>query len=399
MPAIVTLVALRLAIGWHFYKEGVSHHTDPHWSSEGFLKQARGPLGPLYHSLVPDFHGWDRLMLAPLDESKTDEAAKPGEDGAAGETGEKGETPASEKPAADKDAADKTATDKTAADKTAGDNPVAADKTASDKSASPKAPPKKAARDAGPSPSDPWLKQVRQDWQADADAAAEFYKFDAAQKEKAAKLLDADSARMREVTDDFESDIVLYRRLVARADRLATVPGVDQIPFEKARAAAVQKNPLGETGISGQASPLSSAPPVWLAAAQDVDKLFHDQLVAVATPEQRQLGLPASANSKLHKLDTALAWTLMIVGGLLIVGLFTRLAALVGALFLLSIICAQPPWLADSLQTFTYNQTVEMLALLVLGAIGAGRWGGLDFFVSRCCTGCCSSKKGTGTAQ
>ncbi len=91
--------------------------------------------------------------------------------------------------------------------------------------------------------------------------------------------------------------------------------------------------------------------------------------------------------------------TLMIVGGPSAVGLFTRLAAVVEALFLLSIICAQPPWLADSLQTFTYNQTVEMLALLVLACVGAGRWGGLDFFLSRCCTGCCSSKKGTGTAR
>ncbi len=60
------LVALRLVIGWHFFREGVSHRNDSHWSSEGFLKQAKGPLAPLYQSSLPDLHGWNRLMLAPL---------------------------------------------------------------------------------------------------------------------------------------------------------------------------------------------------------------------------------------------------------------------------------------------------------------------------------------------
>jgi len=336
------------------------------------MRQARGPLAPLYHSFVSDFHGWDRLMLSAAP------ASKPSAEEAKGDDAEDKGEPVDKADKADKtNATDKAASDKAAGGKAAGDKPAA---------------------DRPPTPYDPWLQAAKRDWQTDVDATAEFYKFDQAQKDKANKLLQVSFARLQEVPADYDPDIALYRALVARVAKLSSAPGAGEIPFEKARVAAAQKNPLGETGISGSASPLSSAPPVWQAAALEVERLFHDQLDDLVTPEQRQLGYPATSNSRLRTIDTALGWTLMIVGGLLIAGLLTRLAAVVGALFLLSIICAQPPWLADSLQTFTYNQTVEMLALLVLAGVGAGRWGGLDYFVSRvCCRNCCS-KKGTGTA-
>jgi hypothetical protein len=54
------------------------------------------------------------------------------------------------------------------------------------------------------------------------------------------------------------------------------------------------------------------------------------------------------------------------------------LAAVVGALFLLSVIAAQPPWVTGA--SPTYYQTVECAALLVLAGTGAGRWAGLDYF-------------------
>ena len=63
----------------------------------------------------------------------------------------------------------------------------------------------------------------------------------------------------------------------------------------------------------------------------------------------------------------------------LVIGLFTRLSAVVLALFLLSIILSQPAWLSGTVDT--YNQTVECIALLVLASSHVGRWAGLDFFV------------------
>jgi uncharacterized membrane protein YphA (DoxX/SURF4 family) len=56
----------------------------------------------------------------------------------------------------------------------------------------------------------------------------------------------------------------------------------------------------------------------------------------------------------------------------------TRIAAVVGALFLLGVILSQPPWLSDTAPTMF--QIIEFVALLVLAGTGAGRWAGLDYF-------------------
>ena len=83
--------------------------------------------------------------------------------------------------------------------------------------------------------------------------------------------------------------------------------------------------------------------------------------------------------SDLKRIDTAITWLLIVGGGLLVVGLFTRLSAVVLALFLLTVMATQPPWIAGTVET--YYQGVECVALLVLATSPAGRWAGLDFFV------------------
>ncbi len=76
---VLFLVALRVTIGWHFFAEGLSHHRDKNWSSEPFLRQAKGPFAHLYQSSLPDFYGWEELISHPYDESP----AKPGPGGEA----------------------------------------------------------------------------------------------------------------------------------------------------------------------------------------------------------------------------------------------------------------------------------------------------------------------------
>ncbi len=66
-------------------------------------------------------------------------------------------------------------------------------------------------------------------------------------------------------------------------------------------------------------------------------------------------------------------------------GLFTRLACVAGALFLLSVVMMQPFWVSDALPT--YNQYVEMVALLALATTPVGRWAGLDYFLHRLVAG------------
>ncbi|MEX0977779.1 MAG: hypothetical protein WDZ48_02945, partial [Pirellulales bacterium] len=59
---VILLVVLRLNIGWHFFNEGVGHLTNPQWTSEGTLRNAKGPLAPFFQAYLPDFHGMDAWL-------------------------------------------------------------------------------------------------------------------------------------------------------------------------------------------------------------------------------------------------------------------------------------------------------------------------------------------------
>ena len=61
--AIVMIVLLRIGIGWHFLYEGI-HKFDPasDFSAEGFLGLAKGPTAELYYWTLPDIDGVQRLQ-------------------------------------------------------------------------------------------------------------------------------------------------------------------------------------------------------------------------------------------------------------------------------------------------------------------------------------------------
>jgi len=83
--------------------------------------------------------------------------------------------------------------------------------------------------------------------------------------------------------------------------------------------------------------------------------------------------------------DRIVSWGLLIVGGCLLLGLCTRFACVAGALFLLSFYLAQPALLgvpdiprAEGFYFIINKNVIEMLALLALAATPSGRWLGLD---------------------
>ncbi len=59
--SVVALLALRLCIGWHFYKEGSDKVRSGSFSASGFLGGATGPLAGMYHGMVWDRDGEFRL--------------------------------------------------------------------------------------------------------------------------------------------------------------------------------------------------------------------------------------------------------------------------------------------------------------------------------------------------
>jgi len=82
-------------------------------------------------------------------------------------------------------------------------------------------------------------------------------------------------------------------------------------------------------------------------------------------------------------IDRIIPWFDTAIGVMLILGLFTRLASGLAILFLASVIATQPPWIPGTAPTHLY--LVELAGLCVLFMVSAGRIGGIDFFLSHCC--------------
>lgn len=58
---LLALVALRIGVGWHFFKEGSDKIKSGTFSSEGFLKASNGRMAGFYHGMVWDYEGKIRL--------------------------------------------------------------------------------------------------------------------------------------------------------------------------------------------------------------------------------------------------------------------------------------------------------------------------------------------------
>jgi len=87
--------------------------------------------------------------------------------------------------------------------------------------------------------------------------------------------------------------------------------------------------------------------------------------------------------------DLMITYSLTAIGACLILGFCTRLAALGGAAFLISVLLVQPPWptiyppapevVGHAL--LVDKNFVEMIAMFMLATTAVGQWGGLDYFV------------------
>lgn len=126
----------------------------------------------------------------------------------------------------------------------------------------------------------------------------------------------------------------------------------------------------------------------WYARIENMWDAYEGQINSLATEDQiKKAGsaAPVAAArqfdqpwSPLKIINRVIPWFDTIIGVLLILGLFTRVASGAAAAFLVSVILTQPPWIPGTAPTYFY--AIELAALLVLFATCAGRIGGLDFF-------------------
>lgn len=105
------------------------------------------------------------------------------------------------------------------------------------------------------------------------------------------------------------------------------------------------------------------------------------------SPEQLALGAVPPERTKLWQADMATILGLLVLGTLLILGLGTRLAAIGGAVMLVMFYLPVPPWPGVYLppeasgpeHSFIINKNlIEAFALLAIAALPSGAWFGLD---------------------
>ncbi|MCE9546778.1 MAG: DoxX family protein [Planctomycetia bacterium] len=301
-------MALRVAIGWLFFAGACEKYANKSFSSAPFLKQAKGPLAPLYQAGLPDVHGWNQEIEKPRQQ-----VSNPYEKF----------------------------------------DPEASPKEAQEK-----------ARGFVLEAYQPWQDQIVKDWGQTQQAAGTYYRFDDKQQKKAADLFLVYRGKLTSFLASKAEDLAGYRHDLYRMTlkqpqpELPTDPDMDT---RKAAAGAVRS---------------------WV---EDTERQYRADLIGVATSQQlKDRGELPVEETTLHKFDRFLIYSHFAIGICLLIGLLTRLASLGAALFLLSVVATQPPWIAGSLswtgpQAVMY-QVIMMCACLVLMTVGAGRWMGLDYF-------------------
>lgn len=336
--AVFSLVLLRLVIGWHFLGEGLEkveydrHDGELHLAFSAdteLLNLAKGPLAPLYLAHTPSNHEWRALLASPRENvPKTPEQI-------AEQTKWVREYSQRQKEAKAKGTA----------------APV-------------EFVPGTATHD--------WATKVAEDWRAATG------KFKAIAGLTADQLKAADAALERRLgeLEDFvlgaEQEVAEFRHEVWRLANWKASPEAGGVPFYTQRIATKNGENTSKIGP-------------WREEVKTIEEGLGQDFDAILTSEQKiQAGTLAAADEALadvnqHKLNFInMAATVVTigVGFCLIFGLFTRLAAIVGALFLFGVIASQPFWVTGTAPTI--NQCVELAALLVLAGTGAGHWAGMD---------------------
>ena len=130
-----------------------------------------------------------------------------------------------------------------------------------------------------------------------------------------------------------------------------------------------------------------------------LDADLKEDAYKLLTAEQRQTSPMPPEPTRLAAVDQRTIWALMILGGLLIAGLFTRVAAFLGAGLVLMFYLANPPWpgvppAPGPEHSFIVDKNlIEIAALVALAWLPTGSWFGVDGIFRRLFSGERKEKK------
>ena len=343
------LVLLRLCVGWHFFSEGVKKvsydRSTGEWRfnvpTEFLFRQAKGPLAGFFQNRIPGGHQWQAELAVP-------EELTPA----------RGEALAGWVANYVKRRQGELASGKHSEAVIPDFAPYAA-----------------------------WAAQIEADSRAMHERFTDFAGLTEEQRSQAAAAFERRQRQLADYLAGEALEMQAYRHELWRLEHFEETPGAEDVPYQKQRVA--QKT--AET---------ARTPLKWVAAVRQFDQEFASELHGLLTDEQLSSAVGEQADAaltdpqetQLHRLNLAVTGLTIGVGGCLLLGLFTRLASLAGALFLLTVMATQPPWVAGADTTYFYYQLVELAALVFLAAAAAGRVAGLDFFLHRIAARCCGAK-------
>lgn len=426
-----------MCIGWHFLYEGVSKYTNPRFSSVGFLSQAKGPFAKFYQRLIPDFYGFDETLAAADDLPPASlEKWRQRQDGrmeaevtrfsdyyelsdekvgavrdklgkrsdALKELTEKHKTEIEEYFKEKQRFSDelKTAQAEEMSDDVSRlgveletleaaakiwKSEAANIRKAFGKDLATATKEEAALRGKAPSaaPYDAWAHNIVDAWDDYLDNAVDHYTYTDDQQAQARQIVGNHKMALWGFLADSRGDIGTYREELDRLRRDVALRG--DARFQQ------QRNLDKQNELNASAAGWKG----WVGAQETK---IGTQLWMLGDGEQREQGQLAKEKNSLQTFDAVLIYSLIAIGGCLMVGFLTRLASLGGAFFLLTVVLATPalpgifpPNPGPGHSLFVTKEMIEMFALLALATTAVGRWAGIDFFIHNCITGrCCSTK-------
>lgn len=341
---------LRIVIGFHFYKEGTAKLKTGTFSSAGFLSSAKGPMAPYFKKMLDDPDGKKKLCIVETvnengtvsysvdpkltlliwDEGFADEATLHYDFGS------------------------KTYQDELVAQRDELKQKIIEARESQDKSVDTRA-----------------LEATRAKYEQEILKIRE-------QPQRLEDILEEHKIQLEDWVAANEIELVSHFSTSERLDGF-------QRDGENRQLAAMYVDSLRDQ-VDSIRSDRYKKLSGWTSEVTGIWDSYENQVNGLAVYKQAEI-----APLKIHRpfdqdysfskwVDAVIPWFDTIIGGLLIVGLFSRLASLAAASFLFSVVMTQPPWIPGTTPTYFY--VIELVALLVIATTSAGRFGGLDYFLS-----------------
>jgi len=343
---VVAVVLLRLCVGWHFLSEGAKKVTydkaHDSWSihvpTEAVMGQAKGPLAGLIKNQLPGRHGWESLLAVP-EELALDSGKQLNDWVGSYVKRRQGELRKGEH------------------------KPVETPEFA---------------------PHSKWEMQILNDWKAIHSSFTNVGSLSDEQRALAAKLFEVRERQLADYLAEQSLDIQAYRHELWRFGNSLSANGAGEIPFEQER-------------IAEKMADVGRTPRKWVAGVKNLQAGYRNELRGILTAEQRDSTLGEQVESalitpkekSLERANLIVTCLTIGVGICLLAGFCTRIASIAGAMFLLSIMVTQPPWVLGARTEFFYYQLVELAAF---GFLAAGRWAGIDSIIHCLWSKCCGTK-------